>query len=143
MIALLITDTFNHFLVFFVKISTINHLSVDYSLQSLLTEIVLRGKLWSSGQDGGVGRCTALHFLAQTKEDNNQLKNKKQPHLPGNQTAWKSNNKELKNKHSSRMVEGVEMGSLNRDVQQGGSWQQIGAGEAVAGRLGYPSFVYR
>ena len=50
--------------------------------------------------------------------------------------------KELKKKHSSSLVGGVEMGRWGRDdTQQGGGWQSR-AGEAVDGRLGGPTFVY-
>ena len=42
------------------------------------------------------------------KKDNNQFKNKKSPELPENLTG-SSTTKELKKKHSSRMVGGMEM----------------------------------
>ena len=51
----------------------------------------------------------------QQKKDTNKYKNKKQPELPENQTVWKSDNLELKKKHSSRLVKGVEMGRQGRE----------------------------
>ena len=45
------------------------------------------------GQDGGIGRHTALH---NKKKDNNKFKNKKQPELTENQTVWKSDNQGVK-----------------------------------------------
>ena len=47
--------------------------------------------LGSSGQDGGVGEFW-LRLLAQPKEGQQQFKNKKQPELTDNRTAWKSDN---------------------------------------------------
>ena len=44
----------------------------------------------ASGQDGGIGRHTAP--LAQPKEGQQQLENKKQPELTENQTTRKSDN---------------------------------------------------
>ena len=49
--------------------------------------------------------------------------------------------KELKKKHSFRMVGGVEMGSWGgEDARQGGGWR-TGAGKVAAGRVGGPTFV--
>ena len=51
--------------------------------------------------------------------------------------------KELEKKHSSRVVEGAETGSWGReDSRQGGGWG-TGAGGAVAGGAGGPTFVCR
>ena len=57
------------------------------------------------------------HFASShnQKKDKNQFKNTKQPELPENQTVWKSDNLELKKKHSSRLVKGVEMGRQERE----------------------------
>ena len=44
------------------------------------------------------------------KKDKNKFKNKKQPELPENQTVWVPTIKELKKKHSSRLVGKAEMG---------------------------------
>ena len=61
------------------------------------------------------------------KKDNNRFKNKKQTELTENQTAWKSDDQELKKKHSSRPVRGVEMGSrvgrIHNKVAAGGLGQ--------------------
>ena len=68
-----------------------------------------------------------MHFasLHKQKKDNNQFKNKK-----NNQNCQEIKlygspaTKELKKKHSSRLVGGVEMGSQSgEDMWQGASWQ--------------------
>ena len=59
----------------------------------------------TSSQDAGIGDTLCL--LTQAKKDN-KFKNKKSPELPENQTVWKSDNHDLKKKHSFRLVEGVE-----------------------------------
>ena len=51
-----------------------------------------------------------LCLLAQPKEEQ-QFKNKKQPELTENRTVWKSETKEIKNKHSFTPVGGAETGS--------------------------------
>ena len=57
--------------------------------------------------------------------------------------------KELKKKHSFRMVGGVETGSQSRDGQpvwRGRAarwWQEDWVGETVAGRLDVPTFGFR
>ena len=92
-----------------------------------------------------------LRLLAQPKEGQQQFKNKKQPELTENRTAWKSDTKEIKKKHSSRPVGGVEMGSRGReDSRQGSGWQtQRGgglwnrAGSATAHRPLGPTFMRR
>ena len=48
-----------------------------------------------SGQGGGVGRYTLPRRTTKTRTMTN-LKTKKQPELPENQTVWKSNNQEVK-----------------------------------------------
>ena len=51
--------------------------------------------------------------------------------------------KELKKKHSSRLVGGVETGSQGgEDSQQGGSWR-TGTGKVAAGGMGSPTFECR
>ena len=62
--------------------------------------------------------CTSLH---NQKKDNN-LKSKKQPELTETRTVWKSN-KEIKKKHSPRLVGGAETGS----------WADRTHGKVVAG----------
>ena len=56
-----------------------------------------------------------------------------QPELTENQTARKSDTKEIKNKHSSRLVGGAEMGSPGGEdllcrgrTKTGGVWDQQG-----------------
>ena len=56
-----------------------------------------------------------------------------QAELTENQTARKSDTKEIKNKHSSRPVGGAEMGSLGREdsrgcgrTETGGVWDERG-----------------
>ena len=56
-----------------------------------------------------------------------------QPELTENRTARKSNTKEIKNKHSSRPVGGVEMGRLGGEesscpgrTETGGVWDKRG-----------------
>ena len=59
-----------------------------------------------------------LRLLAQPKEGQQQFKNKKQPEPHGSPTT-----KEIKKKHSSRPVGGVETGSRGgEDLSQGGGW---------------------
>ena len=73
-------------------------------------------------------------LLAQPKKGHQQFKNKKQPELTENRTVWKSDTKEIKKKHSSRPVGGVEMGSqAERIYRQGGSWQTQGGGGLWSG----------
>ena len=52
------------------------------------------GSFWSSSQDGGVGRKASLPHT--TKRRITTTLNKKQPELPENQTAWNSDNQEVK-----------------------------------------------
>ena len=55
------------------------------------------------------------------KDDNNKIKNKKQPELTENQTTWKSDIQGVK-EETSRLVGGAEIGSQGReDLRQGGS----------------------
>ena len=61
-----------------------------------------------SGQDGGTGRNASLLCTTKRRITTN-LKTKKQSELPENQAAWNSNNQG--DKHSSRLVGGVERGS--------------------------------
>ena len=88
-----------------------------------------------------------MHFasLHKQKKDNNQFKNKK-----NNQNCQEIKlygspaTKELKKKHSSRLVGGVEMGGWGgEDLRQGSRWRtQLGrglwsrAGKAAAGQQG-------
>ena len=49
----------------------------------------------ASGQDGDIGRYTLLPHTTKRKTTTN-LKTKKQPELPENQTVWKSDNQGVK-----------------------------------------------
>ena len=82
---------------------------------------VKTGKKWTAVQDGGVGRCT---LSACTIKRTTNLK------IKGNQNCQKiklygsPTTKELKKKHSFRLVGGVEMGSQGgKEAQQGRDWQ--------------------
>ena len=78
-----------------------------------------------------------LRFLAHQNKDNSQLKNRKQPDLPENQTAWESNNQGAKEETFTQSG-GGDVSHSREDKWQGGSWLQIRAGEAVAGRWAVP-----
>ena len=72
-----------------------------------------------------------------------------QAELTENQTARKSDTKEIKNKHSSRPVGGAEMGSLGREdsrsrggTETGGVWDKR-AGSLTTGGLCGPTFAHR
>ena len=84
-----------------------------------------------------------MHFasLHNQKKDNNKLKNKYQPEVPDTEAYGSLTTKELKKKHSSRPVGGVETGSQGReDTWQDSGWRTW-AGEMMAGRVGSPTFV--
>ena len=69
------------------------------------------------------------------------IKTKKQPELPENQTVWKSDNQEVKEETFLQTGRGVEMGSqaerMLRKAVTGG------LGEVVAGRADGPTFACR
>ena len=95
---------------------------------------------WTSGQDGGVGgytvppRTTKRRTTTNLKTKNNQ--NCQKIKLHGSMTT-----KELKKKHSSRLVGGAEMGSWDGvDSGQSGGWK-TGAGEAEADGVGGPTLA--
>ena len=83
-----------------------------------------------------VVQVDTLHLLAQPKEGSQQFKNKKQPELTENQTAWKSDNRGNKEETF------IQAGRRGGDGQQGGkdSQQNSGwitwVGKAAAGRQG-------
>ena len=72
-----------------------------------------------------------------------------QPELTENQTARKSDTKEIKNKHSSRPVGGVEMGTRaerTRVAEAGPRLAECGtnvAGSPTTGRPCGPTFAHR
>ena len=79
--------------------------------------------LGSSGQDGGVGEFW-LRLLAQPKEGQQQFKNKKQPELTENRTAWKSDNQGDKEEtfiQTSRR--GGDQQPGGEDSRQHGGWR--------------------
>ena len=80
----------------------------------------------------------------QRKETTN-LKTKNNQNGQKTELCGGSTTKEVKKKHSSRLVGGVEMGSQGRkDMWRGGGWWlAAGAGMAVAGGPGGPTFVCR
>ena len=99
----------------------------------------------TSGQDGGIGRYTVPPRTTKRRTTTN-LKTKNNQNyttvfgqkirLYGSLTT-----KELKKKHSSRPVGGVETGSQGReDTWQDSGWRTW-AGEMMAGRVGSPTFV--
>ena len=69
------------------------------------------------------------------KKDNNKFKNKNQPGLTENLTVWKEvkTTKELKKKHSPRLVGGVETSSRVERTHS----------KAAAGGPSSPTFVCR
>ena len=78
----------------------------------------------TSGQDGGTGRYSVpprtIKRTTNLKTENNQ--NCQKIELHGSLTT-----KELKKKHSSKLVEGVEMGSQGgKDSLQGGGLEELG-----------------
>ena len=80
--------------------------------------------------------CTTKRTTTNLKRKNNQ--NCKKIELYGSLTA-----KELKKKHSSKLVGGRETGSWGREnTQQGGGWRTR-VGESVAGRAGSLTFACR
>ena len=77
------------------------------------------------------------------KKEINTLKKKKTQNCQKIELYGIPTIKELKKKHSFRPVGGTEMGSRDgEDSRQGGSWR-TGAGKAVAGRQGSPTFTCR
>ena len=86
----------------------------------LLCQLVIKNSR-SSGQDGGVGRYPVPSHITQRTTTNLKTKNNQncqKIELYGSPTT-----KELKQKHSSRMVGGEETGSQGGDnLRQGGSW---------------------
>ena len=91
----------------------------------------------TSGQDGGVGRYalvprTPKEGEQQTSKQKND-QNCQKIELYGNPTI-----KELKKKHSSRLVGGVRWAArVERTCSKAVDWED----EAAAGRLGSPTFV--
>ena len=95
----------------------------------------------TSSQGGGIGRytlpsCTTKRRTTNLKTRTNQ--NCQKIELYGSPTS-----KQLKKKHSFRLIGGLEMGSWGgEDVQQGSNWRTW-ASEVVAGGVGGPTFACR
>ena len=98
-----------------------------------------KSELVRPGQTRGVGRQYC--FLAKETKDNNQLKTINPQKCSQIELYENLTTKELKKKHSSRLIGGTEIHSQGRDdVQQGGSWRTRGVrqklvdwgGEAVS-----------
>ena len=70
----------------------------------------------TSGQDGGIGRCTTKRRTTNLKIKNNQ--NCQKTELYGSLTT-----KELKKKHSLRLAGGAETGNHGGEDRQGGGWR--------------------
>ena len=93
----------------------------------------------TSGQDGGIGRYTLPPHTTKRRTRTHLKKNNMnclKIKLYGSPTT-----KELKKKHSSRLVKGVEIGSQGgEDSWQDSSWRTR-TSKAVAGGAGRPTFV--
>ena len=89
----------------------------------------------SSGQDGGLGRNVSLPCTTKRRITTNLKTNT-------NRTARKIKvhesltTKDLKKKHSARLVRGVETAARWRGLEA--RWQRTGTGEAVAGGWDFP-----
>ena len=77
----------------------------------------------TSGQDGGVGRYTLPPRTTKRRTTTN-LKTKTNQNCQKMELYGSPTTNELKKKHLSRLVGGVETGSQGReDTWQGGSWR--------------------
>ena len=96
----------------------------------------------TSSQDGGVGRYTLRPHTTKRRTTTNLKtqcnQNGQKIELYGSPTI-----KELKRKHSSRLVGGIEMGSQGREDSHQSSGWKTRAGKAAAGRVGSPTFTSR
>ena len=85
----------------------------------------IKKKKKDSGQDGGIGRYTLPPCTAKTRTTTN-LKTKTNQNCQKIELYGSPTTKELKKKHSSRQVGGVETGSKGReDIWRGGGWQTM------------------
>ena len=92
----------------------------------------------TSSQDGGIGRNTVP--LCTMKRTTN-LKTKNNQNYQKIELYGSPKTNELKKKHSSRPVGGVEKDSQSREhSQQGSSWRNK-TGKAMACRPGSPKFA--
>ena len=98
-------------------------------------------KRGQSGQEGGTGRYSSLPHTTKRRITTN-LKNKNNENCQKSKLYGSPITKELKKKHSSRLVGEVEMGSWGReDKQQGRGWQ-TGVGKVAASKLDSPTFTW-
>ena len=102
-------------------------ITLHYKLQHKLDTESEFGKNQTSCQDGGVGRYTVpLHTTKRRTPTNLKTNNNQNCHkikLYGSLTT-----KELKKKHSSRLVGRAEMGSWGREDSRHGSGWRTGVG---------------
>ena len=92
----------------------------------------------TSSQDGGADRYTLPPYPTKRRTTTN-LKTKNHQNCQKIELYGSPTTKELKKKHSSRLVGGAEIGSQGgEDAQQGGSWW---TGEEEAGEANSPIFV--
>ena len=104
----------------------------------------------TSSQDGGIGRYT-LHARITKRSTTTNLKTKNNQKCQKIELYGSLTTKELKKKHSSRLVGGAEMASQGREDSQqvGGWWTQRGgglwneAGSVTASRPRGPTFAHR
>ena len=82
---------------------------------------------WTSGQDGGLGRYRVPPCTTERRITTN-LNTKKKQNCQQIKLYRSLTTKELKKKHSSRPVGGVEMGSWGGQDSQQGSWWKTGVG---------------
>ena len=74
------------------------------------------GPVWTSGQDGGIGRHTVPPRTTKRRTTTN-LKTKKQSELPGNRTLWKFDNQGVEEETF------IQTGRRGRDGQLG--WRRL------------------
>ena len=75
----------------------------------------------ASSQDGGIGRYTLLPHT--TKRITTNLKTKNNQNCQKIKLYESLTTKELKKKHSSKLIGGAETGSWGREEWQGHSWR--------------------
>ena len=94
--------------------------------------------LWTSSQDGGIGRYTLLPHT--TKRRTTNLKTKI-TRTSKNQTVLKSTTKELKKKHSFQLVGGTEQASRVTGLTAR-QWLEDWVGKVAACSPGSPTFAH-
>ena len=107
-------------------------------LIELLTELKKKKTVWTSGQDGGTCRHTVPPHKTKRRTTTN-LKRKNNQNCQKIELYGSPTTKELKKKHSSRLVGGMEAGS--RAERTRGKAAAGGPGEGAAGGFGGPTFL--